>query len=138
MKFETVLTELAQLWGVNIPTESDAIEIIDNQECLWVLECSKMSDTFTLYTHLNISLNANDINYWLSMNMKRDLLGSSWIGLDEGTLCLGLSLPKDKLDHHELNNIFENMLLIKEKLYLLAASDADAHIDQALINIQFI
>ena len=134
MKFEAALTELAQLWGINLPIGSDAIEITDSKNGLWILECAKQSDMFTLYTHLDIAIDPKNMDYWLNINMQRGLLGSSWIGLDEGRLCLGLSLPKDKLDHIELNNIFENMFLIKEKLYLLDPNDKIGDIDKVLTN----
>ncbi|MEZ8056205.1 type III secretion system chaperone [Vibrio sp. 10N.222.54.F12] len=137
LKFEAVLSELAELWGIEIPVESDAIEIIDNQESLWVLESPKQSDLFTLYTPLHVIVDQYKMSDWLSLNMQRDLLGSCWIGLNNEELCLGVSLPKDKFDHNELNNIFENMHLIKDKVHALHDCNENVHIDLALINMKF-
>ncbi|MCL1127893.1 type III secretion system chaperone [Shewanella surugensis] len=117
MNLDSALSELAHRWHVPLSLEQGGIRITDKHNIEWLFECPKGSDIFTFYAPLSVSpVIKNDHYYWLTLNTNRTLMGSAWVGVYKDELCLGVSFPKDLLDSFQLENLLENMCILRKKI----------------------
>ena len=117
MSIDMVLEELAYQWGVPLSIEQGAIQITSKDGSEWFLECPQGAEVLTIHASLDVKPSSEkECRYWLGLNTQRSKLGFSWIGLNKGVLCLGVSLPVDGLDAAKLNNLFDNLFELRESL----------------------
>ncbi|OMH25645.1 type III secretion system chaperone [Motiliproteus sp. MSK22-1] len=117
MGIELVLDELAYLWGIPLSLEKGAIQIIGKDGSEWFLECPDDSGLLTIHTSLGLRPETvKEYQYWLSLNTNRSKLSFSWVGLQKGIVCLGVSLPSEFLDATLLSNLFDNLYELRENL----------------------
>ncbi|MCL1124976.1 type III secretion system chaperone [Shewanella surugensis] len=117
MELKIALFELSERWQVSLSLELGGIKIIDKNDIEWLFECPDGSDIFTFYSSLSmLPEREHDHYYWLSLNTNRTLLGSAWVGLYKDDLCLGVSFPTNLLDSFQLENLLENMCVLRTKL----------------------
>lgn len=135
MEFKALVCELVNSWETDVENVEEAVELKDEDGGLWFLEFPSDSELFTLYSPLAFAVDEQDFAFWLSINSQRDLLGCAWVSLFEQALCLGVSLPKDKFDLYEVENIFQQLYWIKQQVLKMQDSDAST---QNISNAEYI
>ncbi|MGH0004256.1 CesT family type III secretion system chaperone [Pseudovibrio ascidiaceicola] len=117
-QFRSVLTQLGEKWGITLTLdEQHALKLNDRNGTAWQLEHYPDRDTFTFSGVVDCRVLSNDdYAFWLGLNRERDLMGYSYISIEEGLVYLECAMPANALDAQQLGNLLENMTELMVKL----------------------
>ncbi|MFS8180173.1 type III secretion system chaperone [Pseudovibrio denitrificans] len=110
-QFNSMLAQLGEKWGLSLRLDQqNAAKLTDRHGAVWQLEYYPETGSFTFSGVIDCQIHSEeDYSFWLGLNRERDLMGYSYISVEDGLVHLECTLPADVLDAQQLGNLLENM-----------------------------
>ncbi|SDQ32956.1 hypothetical protein [Pseudovibrio sp. Tun.PSC04-5.I4] len=117
-QLESALTQIGEKWGLTLVLDKQhALKLTDQNGTVWQLDHYPDRDALTFSGIVDCRILSNDdYAFWLGLNRERDLMGYSYISIEEGLVYLECAMPASVLDAQQLGNLLENMSDLMAKL----------------------